>query len=280
VAEYKFRERKIRVSIHPKAFFLVIFLSISLVLMLISHFRENLPAHIREKSYDIVGSLQFISWNVKRGVIKFIEDAYETDRIRKENQELKRKVKELLFKEKNYYQEVLSSNQRLRDLLNFKQREPYSLIPVEVIAYAPHNYFKTVFINGGKEEGLTKGMIVVNAQGLVGRITEVYSHRAKVLLITDERSKVGVRDQKTRDIGILQGKGQERVCELKYLLTKADVKIGEKVVTSGLGGLFPKGILVGKISYIRKNPDQLFQYVEVKPMVDFEKLEELFVIKK
>mgnify|MGYP000061753774 CR=1 FL=1 len=248
--------------------------------MLVSHLKGNLPARIREGSYDIIGPIQIISSNFKGGLVKFVENICETEKIRKENQELKRKVEELLFKQKNYYQEVLLSNQRLRELLNFKQKESYSLIPLEVIAYAPYNYFKVIFINGGREEGLKKGMVVVNAQGLVGRITEVYPHRAKVLLIIDERSKVGVRNQRTRDIGILQGKGEEEVCELKYLLTKADVKIGDKVVTSGLGGLFPKGILVGEISYIGRNPDQLFQKVEVKPTVDFEKLEELFVIKK
>ncbi|MEA3485750.1 MAG: rod shape-determining protein MreC, partial [Candidatus Aerophobetes bacterium] len=226
-----------RIKIHPKVFFLAIFLSISLVLMLLSQSREGLPARIRETSYDIVGPLQFLSLNLKRGLTGFIEDIYKTDKIRKENQKLKRKIEELLFKQRNYYQEVLSSNQRLRELLNFKQRESYSLIPLEVIAYAPHNYFKVVFISGGKEEGLTKEMVVVHPQGLVGRITEVYPHRAKVLLIIDERSKVGVRDQRTRDIAILQGKGKERVCELKYLLTKANVKVGDKLVTSGLGGL-------------------------------------------
>ncbi len=123
-------------------------------------------------------------------------------------------------------------------------------------------------------------MAVVSPQGLVGKVIEEYSHQAKVLLIIDERSKVGIRVQRTRDIAILQGKGKEGVCELKYLLNTASVKVGDKVVTSGLGNLFPEGILVGKISEVKRDSNRLFQEVKITPTVDFGKLEELFVIKK
>lgn len=153
-------------------------------------------------------------------------------------------------------------------------------LPAQVIAYPSYSYFKTVLINRGEKEGIEKGLVVVNSQGLVGRIVEVYPRQAKVLLILDERSKVGVRDQESRDVAILQGKGEEGVCELKYLLNKASIETGDNVITSGLGGIFPQGILVGKVSRVRKNPRRLFQEVEVVSSVDFGKLEELFIIKK
>lgn len=248
--------------------------------MLISAYKRNLSSQIREKSYSIVGSTQQAAFNFEESIAEWIRDFYEAKKLRKENKLLKVKIDKLLFEKKNYFKEILSSYQRLEKLLEFKQKKAYHLLPVRVISYTPFIYFKVVFIGKGSEDGVRKGMTVVNSQGLVGKVIEEYPHQAKVLLIIDERSKVGIRVQRTRDIAILQGKGEERLCELKYLLNTASVKVGDEVVTSGLGNLFPKGILVGKISQIKRDPNRLFQEVKVTPTVDFGKLEGLFVIKK
>ncbi len=261
-----------------KIFFLAGVLFLSSILMVVSVHHSDLVVRIREKSHVLVGLFPAASFHLKTNVIKFIEDVNNSRELRKENKALKDQLAQFAFQEKNYYRRIESTNERLEKMLEFKQRQPYELLPVEVVAYAPRNYFKIFFLGKGKKEGIEKGMVVVNAQGLVGRAIEVYPHQVKVLAIVDERSKVGVRNERTRDVGILQGKG--KVCELKYLLTKASVKVGDKVVTSGLGGLFPKGILVGKISRVKKNPNRLFQEVEVVPSVDLGKLEELFIIKK
>ncbi len=225
-----------------------------------------------------MGSFPAAGFEVKSHIVKFIEDIHGSRRLREENQALKDQLAQLIFQEKNYYQRIISTDKRREKMLEFRRRQAYELLPVEVVAYTPRNYFKIFFLGKGEKEGMKKEMVVVNVQGLVGRIIEVYSHQAKVLTILDERSKVGVRNERTRDVAILQGMG--KVCELKYLLTKASVKVGDEIVTSGLGGLFPQGILVGRISRVKKNPNRLFQEVEVIPSVDFGKLEELFVIKK
>jgi len=267
-------------KVHLKVLFLISFLSISSVLILVCNYKRDIPMKVRERSYFFVESFQRFFFNLKTDLTEFIGNIYEAEKLRKENQILKEKIDKLTFQEKNYYEEILSANERLKRMLEFKKREAFKLIPVEVIAYSPFSYFDTIFIGKGKEEGIEKNMVVVNAQGLVGRIIEVYPHQAKMLTILDKRSKVGVRDENTRDIAILQGKGEEEKCELIYLPNKVSVKVGDKVITSGLGGLFPKGILVGEISLIKKNPYRLFQYVEVTPYVDFRKLEELFIIKE
>ncbi|MFQ5835872.1 MAG: rod shape-determining protein MreC [bacterium] len=261
-----------------KIFFLVGFLLLSSILMLISIYHGGLVVRIREKIYVLMGLFPEAGFHLKTNVVKFAKDVHNSRKIREENKVLKDQLARLIFREKNYYQSIASTNERLEKMLEFQQRQPYELLPVEVVAYAPRNYFKIFFLGKGKKEGIEKGMVVVNARGLVGRIIEVYPHQAKVLTILDERSKVGVRNERTRDVAILQGKG--KVCELKYLLTKASVKVGDEIMTSGLGGLFPKGILVGRISRVKKNPNRLFQEVEVIPSVDFGKLEELFVIRK
>lgn len=267
-------------KIHPKIFFLITFLSLSFVLLSISSYKKDMAPLIRKKCYAIIGSLQTASFNLKMKLAGFLEDIQTSKKLKKENEALKAEIAELRFREENYYKEIVSSNQRLKEMLKFKKEQPYELLPVKIIAYTPHNYFKEVTLGQGKKEGVEKEMVAVNAQGLVGRVIEVYPHQAKVLLISDETSKVGVRVQRTGDVAILQGKGEKGVCELKYLLSKASVEVGDRVITSGLGELFPEGLLVGKISRIRKNPYLLFQEVEVVPSVDFGKLEELFLIKK
>lgn len=267
-------------KIHPKIFFLTTFLFLSFILLSVSSYKRDITPLLREKGYAVIGFLQTASLGVKMRLAEFLEDIHTSEKLREENEVLKAEIARLLFKEKSYYEEIISSNQRLKELLGFKKEQPYQLLPTEVIAYTPHNYFKTVVLGEGEKEGIEKDMVVVNAQGLVGKVIEVYPHQAKVLLASDEASKVGVRVQRTGDVAILQGKGERGICELKYLLGKASVEVGDRVVTSGLGGLFPEGILVGKISQVRKNPNQLFQEVEVVPSVDFGKLEELFLIKK
>lgn len=261
-----------------KIFFLVGFLFLSSILMLISVYHSDLVVRIRERTYVLIGLFPAAGFHLKTNVVKFIENVRNSGRLREENKALKDQLAQFIFREKNYYQRIVSTNERLEKMLEFRQKQPYELLPVEVVAYAPRNYFKILFLGKGKKEGIEKEMVVVDAQGLVGRIIEVYPHQAKVMTILDERSKVGVRNERTRDVAILQGKG--KVCELKYLLTRASVKVEDEVVTSGLGGLFPKGILVGRISQVKKNPNRLFQEAEVIPWVDFGKLEELFVIKK
>ena len=246
--------------------------------MMISIYHGDVVVRIREKSYVLIGLFPAASFHLKTNIVKFIEDLHGSRRLREENKALKEELAQLIFREKNYYERIISINKRLEKMFEFKKRQAYELVPAEVVAYAPRNYFKIFFLGKGKKEGIEKEMVVVNAQGLVGRVIEVYPHQAKVLTILDERSKVGVRNERTRDVAILQGK--RKVCELKYLLTKASVKVGDEIVTSGLGGLFPKGILVGRISRVKKNPNCLFQEVEVIPSVDFGKLEELFLIKK
>ncbi len=261
-----------------KALLLSIFLILSFCLMFLSFSQPHLLTNLREKNYFIGEFFNSLSFNLKMRLRNFVESVSQAKSLQKENLILKRKMTELLFRERNYYPQIMASNHRLKALLGFKEEHPYKLTPVKLVAYSPINFFKVIYTDKGAGEGVRKGMAVVNAQGLVGKVIEVYSHQTKVLLVLDERSKIGVRVQRTQDIGILQGKGKEGVCELKYLLTKAKVKVGDKVVTSGLGGLFPEGILVGYISKIRKKPNYLFQEIEIIPSVDFGKLKEFFLV--
>lgn len=222
--------------------------------------------------------LYSISLTSKDTLSDFLDGLTRAEQIKKENRILKRKIDKFIFKQRSYYQEIEIANQRLQELLNFKKKTPLNLIPTKVVSYSPEDFFKVIYIARGGKDGVVEGMEVVNAQGLVGKVVEVYPDEAKVMLIIDKRSKVGVRVQRTRDIGILQGTGNPRFCELHYILTKAKVQVGDCVVTSGLGGIFSPGIVVGYISSIEKKPNYIFQQIKVEPAVDFGKLEELFLV--
>ena len=126
----------------------------------------------------------------------------DTKNLQEENRLLKARLAEMVFRAENYYREITISNQRLRRMLGFKLGQSYELLPVEVISYPPRSFFRAVFIGKGEKEGMKRNMVVTSAEGLVGRIVEVYPHQSKVLTILDELSRVGVMDQRTRDVAI------------------------------------------------------------------------------
>lgn len=166
---------------------------------------------------------------------------------------------------------------RLRKLLEMKSELPYRMVPASVVGLDPSGWFKTVFINRGTEDGISKGMAVITSDGIVGRVIGASGRYAKVLLIIDRSSAVDALVQRTRSRGIIEGVTSES-CRFKYVVRKADIKIEDTVISSGLDGLFPKGLRVGAISEISRPSSGLFQEVKVRPFVDFTRLEEVLVV--
>lgn len=199
--------------------------------------------------------------------------------VQRENQHLKEEIQELR-RELNLYRETARANQRLRDLLKFRESAAsMPLLPAEVVAFDPSGWFKTVLIDKGQRDGLARDMAVVSSAGVVGRLIGVTNHYAKVLLILDRNSSVDALVQRSRSRGILVGLGDGR-CSLRYVQRNDDVQVGDQVITSGMGGVFPKGLLVGQVEKVERGDAGLFQTVDVTPMVDFSRLEEVLVVLK
>lgn len=175
------------------------------------------------------------------------------------------------------YQESELACQRLRKLLEMKSELPHSMLPAKVVGLDPSGWFKSVFVNRGARDGLSKGMAVIAAEGVVGRIIGVSDRYAKVLFIIDPNSAIDALVQRTRSRGIVEGETSES-CRFKYIVRKADIETGDTVISSGLDGLFPKGLRVGSISEISRPSSGLFQEVKIRPFVDFTRLEEVLVI--
>jgi rod shape-determining protein MreC len=189
---------------------------------------------------------------------------------------LKQKVTELQEENRRII-EVKLANERLKQLLQFREETPLSMIGAEVIGQDPSSWFKSVTVDKGEKDGVKKGMAVICSVGIIGQILKTAPDYATVLLITDYNSAVDSIVQRTRAKAIVEGKGENR-CQLKYLLRTDEVAVGDAVVTSGLGGNFPKGLMVGEVKKVDKKGHGVFQYAELAPSVDMTKLEEVFVI--
>ena len=195
---------------------------------------------------------------------------------RKENAELKRQLNEYAQKEVRY-QEALLLARRLEALLDLKKQLALPITGARVVAYDPSQWSRCVIINTGKIEGVTLGLPVLSGDGIVGRIVETYPHYAKVMLIVDRNSGADAMVQRTRVRGILQGKGGNR-CSLEYVPKNADVEVGDLVLASGLGGIYPAGQVFGRVTHVDKKTHGPFQEIMVTPG-NLSALEEVLIVK-
>jgi rod shape-determining protein MreC len=196
--------------------------------------------------------------------------------VHHENTQLKNEIHALKMANSRY-RELLATQERLEDLLQFKQTINRPVLAAQVIGRDPTGWFKSVIIDKGKWAGLRLDMPVVNAFGVVGRVVSVSSNYAKVLLIIDQNSAVDCLVQRSRDRGMLKGLMSE-ICKLDYVAKSNDITVGDIVVTSGLGGVFPKGLPVGRILDVKEISGELFKDIKIRTAVDFSKLEEVLVI--
>ncbi len=198
--------------------------------------------------------------------------------VAKQNEELK-KTLNITAERNRQLAEIQLTNQRLRKLLNFKQNISNQVIPAEVIGKDPSTWFKTIIIDKGSADGIEKGFPVVVPEGIAGQVIEVSYRHSKVLLIIDPNSAVDALVQRTRSRGLIKG-GIGGKCLFKYVLRKHEIRVGDTVISSGLDGVYPKGLLIGNISGVIRRNAGIFQEVTVTPNVDFEKLEQVLVMVK
>jgi rod shape-determining protein MreC len=196
--------------------------------------------------------------------------------IGEENQRLRTRI-QTLNKRINDLKESEIANRRLRALLSFKSVVSDETIPAEVIGREPSRWCKTIMINKGISDGVQRGMPVVSSDGIVGQVINVSHQYSKVLLIIDQNSAVDALIQRTRSRGIVEGLDRG-LCRFEYVLRKADVQEGDVVISSGLGGMFPKGLRCGYVTAAVRDDSGIFQEVHLQPYVDFAKLEEVFVV--
>jgi rod shape-determining protein MreC len=218
---------------------------------------------------------------VGRQVTNVVTTVRDLSTLRTRNQSLQ-SLADTLTIDNLRLKEVESENQQLRELLRFRQLNPtYDFrggqVIAQVISKTPDNYLSSITIDLGSEHGITPGMPVVTERGLVGRIHKVGPTSSTVLLITDPSSGVPSLLQRNRLVGVVNGRaGSEPV--LDYVPQEGDVSTGDLVITSGLGGTFPKNLVVGQVVEVRQRDFEMFQQAVLRPTVNFDRLEFVLVI--
>lgn len=214
------------------------------------------------------------------GVFDFFGDMKA---LKEENLELTEKI-DVLSGQNRELSNYRTENERLRELLELKQSGVLGeTVGCEIIAKDPGNWFDVFTIDKGKNHGISVNDVVVTAKGLVGRVSETGPVSAKVVSIIDEGSSVGAIVTRTEDIAIADGElalGEEGLCRLNYVTSGAGLIPGDTIETSGLGGIYPKGILIGTVTEIEDSISGLSGYAIIKPSVDFERIREVLVIKQ
>lgn len=257
---------------------LIFFLLISFFLISFQGLQGKRTNSLFQSTIILFSSIHKLSVTVVRGAKYIWSDYIALVGVRQENKELKRQI-EFLKSLNNQYIEAVQTNKRLSKLLSFRKRIDDPTFSSQIIGKDSTNWCKSILLDKGGMDGVTVNMPVVTYSGVVGRVQEVTNHTAKVLLINDINSSVAVLIQRNRAEGIVAGTGHD-YCSIKYLSKDVDIKRGDRVITSGLGGVFPKGLLVGVVDKVHKNNCDLFQYVEVIPEAKISELEEVFIIQR
>ena len=194
------------------------------------------------------------------------------------NEENKLLKQQLLNMEEKLNQHIENSVQffRLRSQLLFAQKKARNEIFSEIIGESADNTHQIRLINRGSNQLLQRNYIVIRKEGLVGRIQSVSPYQSSVQLIIDHRSRVPALIQRNRVRGLIYGTHDGM--EMRQINQHAKIKIGDRVISSGLGNLYPKGILIGWVSGINREPHELFKTARLDSAVDFNQIEEVFTI--
>ncbi|ACB84112.1 rod shape-determining protein MreC [Natranaerobius thermophilus] len=239
--------------------------------------REQLT-FVEEAVIEITAPFQ----GIVSGIGGRIQAAYtfiaELQELSEENRELRDKLSEYERLEVEV-EELRQENQRLRDMLGFEEREAYELKPAKVIGRSADNWNRTIVLNKGRQDGVELNMPVVTDNGLVGQIISVSRSSSKVLLLIDPDSAVSGLIQDTREMGIVEGK-DEVSGDLQMINIPKDAELsdGDKIISSGLGPVFPKGLVIGEVVELKEEMSGFTNKAIIKPSVNFSRLEEVFLI--
>ena len=194
-----------------------------------------------------------------------------------ENHQLRSRLTQLQI-ESDALQAERIENVRLRRLLHLEERHPYDLVAASVVARSLDRLGGSLTIDKGTADGVEPGRAVLTPDGLVGRAERSTPHETRVLTLLNRDCAVAARIERTRVDGVLEWEfGSQPVLNLRYISSQEDVQVGDRVVTSGLGGIFPAGIRIGTVAKVALDPNGLMKEVLIDPAVDFRSVEEILV---
>jgi rod shape-determining protein MreC len=205
-------------------------------------------------------------------LIHFGELTRENRRLSAEVALLKGKVFEL--------ESLKQENARLRTLAGFEKEHKIKSIAAHVVGMPTSNWWSSVIVDRGSSDGVRRNMPVLAGGGLVGQVSDAASSVSKIILLNDVQSGVSVQDQRTGEIGVIKGQLKDKTLSIQYISRDSLIHKGDAIITSGLGGVFPKGIYVGRVSAVQESTYSLYKVVNVESPVDFTNMDEVLIIDK
>jgi rod shape-determining protein MreC len=237
-------------------------------------FMEEFVTTILAPVQNIVSNVTFSFRKVGLSTSELMTAYRDNQALRAENEEIRQNTLNVT--------EIMAENVRLRSMLDYKKvANQFDFVTATVVGRDQGTWNNMIIINRGTADGITKDMPVVTAKGLVGSVVNVYANVAKVHLVLDSRSAVGalVQRPESRVAAIVEGSSVSPLMpKMVNIARDADVIKSDKLVTSGFGGIYPKGILIGEVIDIVNEEGGLLKYASIKTAVDFDRLEEVMVI--
>lgn len=267
---------------HKLAFLLVIATVLIIVVISVFSSAERETSFVENTGGGLIASAQsgtsktgnwFLNIANYFGSIKSLRE--ENEKLKNENTNLQKEIRDM--------QGLESENTELRKMVKLMKQQPnLTLVAATVSAKDPSNWYSTFTINRGSDDGIKINQPIVNAnRELVGQVSRVGDDFAEVITVLDTRSSIGVSIERSKEIGILEGDSELRFsekCRLNYIARDTDIKTGDFVETSGLGGVFPKGLVIGKITDVYDETSTMSKVAIVEPLADISKVNEVFVI--
>lgn len=267
-----------------KGFLIILIIIAVLSIFIAATYRDRAKVSFIEDTVNsVVKPVQSFSVKASNSIIHFFERVFSSTDLDKENEQLRVKLAQYEIIESEL-ETLREENSRLKDLLNYTDiTDNYSYITSTVIGKSQGIWFSEFTVNAGRKDGVEENMAVVNSQGLVGRVNSVSANTCKVTAIIDSTSDISAMVERTRDYGFARGilnTDEKETLELYYLPSGYDLVPGDTIVTSGIGGTFPKGITIGTVTEVsRSNDDAEERNAIIEPAVDFLRLEEVMIVK-
>jgi len=266
-----------------KIFILVSVTVVTLVVIGLSSIQNSKINLVGDVFSTVLSPFQrFINYSDKK-INDFFAHFEDIDKLRKENEELRQTVTKLVYENEKLI-DLKIKNEELRKALDIKdQYSTMDMIGANIIAKDMGNWFDIFIIDRGAKDGISNNYPIVTSNGLVGRVMQTDVFTSKVISIIDEDSSISARLSRTSDIVVVKGDRklkEQGLCIMNYIPADADISAGDRVETSGVGGIYPKGILIGKVKEVRQRTNELDRYAIIEPAVDFKRLEEVFILKE
>lgn len=242
------------------------------------YFSPRTAQRLQAGIFQLIAPFAARGTDLQRQITSMTQGLKSLESLERENSEMRTELARLRA-ENQMLQDLERENNRLREALEFRRRTPFKLIPARVIARDPSLFWSTALIDRGSDQGVGPQMPVLSEAGLVGKTVNTAPGSASVLLISDETCKVAAIVEGTQEQGIVSGTRtsgrNDPVLHLNFLSKQAAIRPGQKVYTSGAGGVFPYGILIGTIrSFTVRDLDAR---AEVIPSADLGRIEHVFI---